>query len=251
VTRLLLHVLTCGAETHPTTRAGLRGRPLRWIEARSIGGWATIWEGTDSQLRREDLFEHHRIVEWAWQEGACLPVRFPAWLGDEKAFQDLIDGRETALVAALERVRGQAEIAVTVLWADEALTGRGGSPCPPPASIPATGGGQGDPPLPIPSGPGRRYLEARREEQTARDVRLEVAQRFADALDEELLPLLTASEHRVSPTDRVALSSALLAPHERASELGERVARLSGGWEGTRTLVNGPWPPYSFAGIET
>ena len=42
----------------------------------------------------------------------------------------------------------------------------------------------------------------------------------------------------------VALSSALLAPQARARDLMDR---LLGMQDGVRILVNGPWPPYTFA----
>src|SRR5690242_16015061 len=65
-----------------------------------------------------DMLQHHRNVEWLHAaSGACLPVRFPTRVESAEALRELLEKHEAELLAALERVRGRCELAVTAAWA--------------------------------------------------------------------------------------------------------------------------------------
>ena len=74
--------------------------------------------------------------------------------------------------------------------------------------------------------------------------RRERARELADEIERVAGADLVAVWRQVCPSTGVALSSALLAPQARAKDL---MARLLGMQDGVRILVNGPWPPYTFA----
>jgi hypothetical protein len=74
--------------------------------------------------------------------------------------------------------------------------------------------------------------------------RRERATELADAIEKRVGADLVDSRRRVCPSPSVALSLALLVPRENAHEL---VARLLSLAQDVRILVNGPWPPYTFA----
>jgi len=227
---LLLHVI---ASTRPPAgRAGLRGQPLRWVGTADAGGWATVWNSPDTRLKADDLLDHHAIVEAACALSPCLPVRFPTWVGDDATLAGLLSQRRADLEAAMQRVRDRVELAVTALWTDPEET----TP-----STPRERTG--------PATPGRRYLQERQSAWRARAERRQVGAAMARALDEELNALVADARHAVCPTARVALSSALLVPTGRAADVRERIVKLGTGWPGVQTIVNGPWPPYTFATI--
>jgi hypothetical protein len=48
----------------------------------------------------------------------------------------------------------------------------------------------------------------------------------------------------------VAVSLAVLVPTERAPERKSDLARIAERFTDVVPVVNGPWPPYTFAGIE-
>jgi hypothetical protein len=48
----------------------------------------------------------------------------------------------------------------------------------------------------------------------------------------------------------VAVSLAVLVPTERALERKADVARIASGFGDVISVVNGPWPPYTFARTE-
>jgi hypothetical protein len=257
---------------------GLRGRPLRWIAAGRLAALATEWdaEGTaqaagGAPFTRADLLAHHQAVEAACAGEACLPVRFATWIATPAAVADALAAREADVLAALARVRGCRELAVTLLWADVPSDS---TPVPAggPAEDSAAAADSGDSshsshgPLSLPfrsadaadaadaadqaadtGGPGLRYLEQRRRRWARLEARRERATWMAGRLVDELGLAAGQVRYRVCPSRRVALSCAILVSAERAAHSMARARRLCAGWSDVRALVNGAWPPYSFA----
>lgn len=247
---LLAHAIGPAVWPAPAT-LGLRGRALRRIAApgpirdpdlgqidRGLGLWATGWEGPPGPLGRDDAFGHHAIVAAIAAAGPCLPVRFGSWIPNEAAALDLLIGREEAFRAALGRVAGRSELAVTLLWRDSPVVpGRGRALAPLPG---ATAG---------PPRPGRRFLETRRRDQAATEARQETAEALAGQLVALLGDLGTPPadvRHQACPTAEVALSLSALVRAAEATAVKEAVSRLAVGLAGVRGVVSGPWPPYSF-----
>jgi hypothetical protein len=251
---LLLHAVTPAppedASAVPTER-GLRGQALRVFRVGELAGWATVWEAPDTQVGRSDLFDHHRVVQVVWEMYPCLPTRFPTWVADEHALENLLEGRWSEIHAALERVRDRAEIAVTLLWdTEKGKQGQGENGTNQLVLALARAPNSSSSSTAQPSaanGPGRRYLEACRQNWVERDTRKEVARRFAQAMEERLAPWVVDRWYSYCPSEAVALSGALLVPVDRAAETCERLREMAGILRGARLVVNGPWPPYTFS----
>ena len=92
--------------------------------------------------------------------------------------------------------------------------------------------------------PGTRYLLERQQALAGSDLRRARATELADEIERVAGADLVAVRRQVCPSATVAISSALLAPQASARNL---IARLLGMHNGLRILVNGPWPPYTFA----
>lgn len=232
----LAHAIGPTVSPTPAT-AGLRGGTLRRITAPdpALGLWATGWDGPPGPLGREDAFGHHAIVAAIAAVGPCLPVRFGSWLPDEAAAIDLLTGREEAFRAALGRVTGRSELAVTLLWRESpVVAGRGHAVPAPPVGA---------------AGAGRRFLEARRLDQAETEARRSAAEVLAGDIVALLRDLGTPPadiRHETCPTSEVALSLSALIPTAEASGVKDALSRLAGGSAGVRGVVSGPWPPYSF-----
>jgi hypothetical protein len=207
---------------------GLRGRSLAWSETSAgLGLWSTEW-APDLKLERSDALDHHRLVERICAAQPCLPVRFGTAFASVDAARASLDKRAEALHAALARVSGKSEIALTLLWR--------GRPAPAEAG-PRTG-------------PGRRYMEMRRTEQSERE-----SQRArADSLVERILGELTIERplvwHETCTSPAVAVSLAVLVPTEQALTRKADLAGIVAGFADVIPVLNGPWPPYTFARTE-
>jgi len=219
---LLLHAIT-PPDTGVTPPTGLRGHPLVCVQDEDLVAWATEFPEKPDQLTRADLLAHHELVSRLdeWLDGS-LPARLPTWIGDRDALQRLLTAKRAELSTSLERVRGRTELAVTAVWTTpEEQT---------PSSEAAT--------------PGTRYLLQRRQAFAGSDRRRARAHQLADELERLAAPDLAEMQRKVCPSKGVALSAALLVARPTAIEVKARLPRVD---QDVRILVNGPWPPYSFA----
>lgn len=207
---------------------GLRGRPLVWTEAaEGLGLWGTEWR-PDQKLERRDALEHHGLVERICGAQPCLPVRFGTVFGGPLEARASLDQRSVALRAALARVAGMSELALTLLWRELSPTAE----------------------LEAAAGPGRRYMEARRAEHVARGARRARAEALVERVITELAIERPFVWHQTCASADVAASLAVLVPTEAAPERKAELTRIAEGFTDVAPVVNGPWPPYTFAAIE-
>jgi hypothetical protein len=71
---------------------------------------------------------------------------------------------------------------------------------------------------------------------------------LADDLERELADVLLEARRQLCPSASVALSCALLLPVRQAEAARQRIPRSAAD---VRILVNGPWPPYTFASVNS
>jgi hypothetical protein len=220
---LLAHAIAA-APPATLSHEGLRGRPLAWSEAGGLGLWSTEW-APDIKLERPDALEHHRLVERICAAQSCLPVRFGTAFASSDEARASLDKRAAALRAALTRVAGKSELALTLLWRDLSA----------PQAIESV------------AGPGRQYMEARRAEFAAREGRRARAESLVERVITELAIERQLVWHETCTSDNVAVSLAVLVPTERARERKAELEQVAAGFADVVPVVNGPWPPYTFA----
>ena len=207
-------------------RPGLRGRPLRWCDADGLGVWTTECEDGVT-LDRADALEHHRVVEAICDAQPCLPVRFGTAFADSDSARAALRPKLADLRTALARVAGKTELSLTLLWKTR------------PSAAPAADA----------AGPGRRFMEERRAEQRARDAARDRANAMVARLVEGLAVDQSLVWHEICTSPDVAVSLAVLVLSERAADRKAELARLAAAFDDVTAAVNGPWPPYSFAGL--
>ena len=209
---------------------GLRGRQLNWSEAGEIGLWSTDWDPAE-KLDRGDALDHHRLVERICAVQPCLPVRFGTAFATDDAARASLESRAQALRAALDRVAGKSELAITLLWTNNP---GGSAPRTPDEGV----------------GPGRRFMEERRARYLARDTRRARAVDLVECLIAGLSVERALVWHEICTSESVAVSLAVLVPNERAAERKTELERMARGFDDVTGVVNGPWPPYSFARVD-
>jgi hypothetical protein len=187
----------------PVEGEGLRGEPLVSSVVDDVSVWSTVLPEAVSPFTREDLLAHHRLVCAIFER---VEACLPARFPTFLANEELLLDQLPRLQAQLERVRDACEVAVTAAWL---------------ASEPVEG-----------PWPGTRYLQRR--------ARVE---KLADELERLVGADLLEARRKVAPSEKVALSLALLV---RRSTAGAVIRRITRRGPDVRILVNGPWPPYSF-----
>jgi Gas vesicle synthesis protein GvpL/GvpF len=201
----------------PIDRRGLGGAKLRRVQADGLAAIYSRHRSLRPRPSRELILSHEQVVEAMMARGPVLPLRFGTELERPEHLETALEERREEMLAALERVRGQVELAVRAI-PKRPLRRRAG-----------TGEGHG-----------RRYLLARVEEhqradQVTRDVHTPLARLASQSVLREQVepPAIMAAAYLV-PTDAV--------PAFRAS-----FRRLAAGNEDLRVALTGPWPPYNFA----
>ena len=191
------------------------------VDAGDLSAWASEVPNAEVTFDRQDLLEHHRLVSKIFGVvDASLPARFPSWFEEAQ-----LRSRHAELSAGLKRVSGCCELAVTATWVapQDAMRDH--------ARIAS----------------GRAYLLQRQQIFAADEKRLDRANRLVDRLERDLGDRLVDVRRRVCPSPSVALSLALLV---RRADVEAVQSALGGPVEDVRILLNGPWPPYSFASVE-
>jgi hypothetical protein len=219
----LLHAITATDRSSALEQTGLRGLPLERLDIQGLTAWATQVPLARERLGRADLLDHHRIISALHAQcEACLPARFPTELAE-----DAIRQKRAELADALDRVRGRAELAVTGLWStpveDE-----------PPSQSEVEGT------------VGTRYLLQRRQALVGSDGRRGRARDLAEEIERLVGSELVDVRRQLCPSREVAVSLALLVPCIKAETVKSTLHRHG---PDVRILVNGPWPPYTFAAL--
>lgn len=211
---LLLRAITLPPERRESNPEGTRR-----VDVGGLTAWASELDETTA-FGRDDLVHHHRLVSDIFARvDACLPARFPSWLDEAQ-----LRTRQADLRARLERIKGCCELAITGTWPTSHDETRDATK--------------------IDSG--RAYLAQRQRVFATSDSRLARASALADELERSVGAVIVDARRQLCPSSNVAFSLALLI--QRAS-VEEALSRMARGAEDVRILVNGPWPPYTFAGV--
>jgi hypothetical protein len=227
---LLLHAITAPPETSSSDLGvqGLRHDPLTRTDVAGLACWSTTLEAPadGTSFTRQDLLDHHRVVTEVFARvEACLPARFPTVL-DSARLEALVAERDGSLRRQLEAVRGACELAITAAWTAPEAT----------------------PPIPSVGTPGTRYLRQRQNELTASAQRRARAEELGALLRDRVANRAREVQIAICPSREVALSAALLVSRVDAEEVLRQVPRAA---RDVRILLNGPWPPYTFASVRS
>lgn len=210
---LYLYVFVESAADIPAMEGILRER-LRMVRC----GELLVVTGeieTTPTITPETLAAQDAVVRRLGEQAeAILPVRFGETVRDEEELCKLLKPRAASLLQALERVRGCEQMTLRVF----------GSPDPPPPEPPED------------TGPGTRYLEAKRREIERTRSLPEI-----EPLLDRLHPLVRAE--RIERKEQGKLLGTVYHLVRREDVPAYR-DNLKG--EG-RVTLSGPFPPYAFA----
>jgi hypothetical protein len=200
------------------------GLPLVRVDVDGLTAWASWLPADPRPFTRDDVLADHRAVTQIWERvSACLPARYPTVVTDEATLRAQLATRAEELQCQLRLVRGACELAVIAVWT---------IPEEPPAEVDA-------------DTPGRRYLLRRQAALAGSERRHARASEVADTLEDLASSALRRAQRRVCPSAEVAVSLALLVEREVADDVRARLTL--GSAQDVRILIDGPWPPYTFA----
>jgi hypothetical protein len=237
--------------------AGVNGGPVRAVTAAGLAAAVTTVSLDDfgeAALRRhlEDLSwldatarVHHHVIEILARHGPVAPMRLAAVFRNDRSVADMLTQRRDDFTAMLQHVTGKLEWGVKVYAA-----GRKEAP-------PGPGHGRRTVPDTAVS-PGAAYLRRRRAALSATEDTRRAALASADAVYAVLGPLAASAQLRPPQAPQLSgetapmiLNAAYLVDEERSQEFAAAADRLAGEHPAVRLELTGPWPPYSFATMES
>ncbi|MBF6078871.1 GvpL/GvpF family gas vesicle protein [Nocardia beijingensis] len=184
---------------------------------------------------------HDAVVSAMVRRGPTVPLRLATvFLGDDRV-RDLLAERRADFAAALELVSGRTEWGVKAYGDRAALTA---------AVAEARTASEG-------KGAGAAYLARRRAQLSAQEsVERDAAQR-AEEIHNRLLRHAAAGRRQAltdpalsGRRDWLVLNGTYLVDDDRTDDFATAVKALGDVFPGIRLELTGPWPPYSFAGVE-
>ncbi len=218
--------------------AGVAGAETELFEHGGLGVVVSLFAGERARVTREDALAHNRVNSAMLERATVLPFRFGVAVSRQQ-LEEYVDSQSQALRAALERVRGCAEMSVKVLWDTVAMKRESAESAG--AEVAAGAGAGGSQPT-----PGAAYLLAKRRALLG-DRRLrERAEEIAAWLGERLGEAVREEKRRVRPAEALVLKAAYLVEKERLADYRERLERARAERPQLSFLTSGAWPPYSF-----
>jgi hypothetical protein len=185
---------------------------------------------------------HHRVIGAVAQQGPLVPMRLATVYESDASLAAMLADRGADFHAALARISGREE------WGVKAYTARRSEPA-------ASEDGAGSPGTG--TGAGAAYLQRRRDHLAAqKDARRDVLA-CAEAVHHELSRYAVGtrlhplqSPQLTGTKEPMILNAAYLLDESRGEDFAAVVTALGERSPGVRLELTGPWPPYSFAGIE-
>lgn len=231
---------------------GVAGESVRVVEGSGLAavvGTVGLGEFGEQALQRnlEDLDwleakarDHDAVVHAVVGAGPAVPLRFATVCLDDERVRALLAERRQDFEAALRRLTGRTEWGVKGYVDPAALTR-------PAAGSAATGG----------RGAGTAYLVRRRAQLSAKEDAERTAAAYADDVHAALVRhSVTGRRHPAQHPklagrqDWMVLNGTYLVDDDRTGEFAAAVEALGRERAGLRLERTGPWPPYSFTGVD-
>lgn len=209
---------------------GVGGAPVAAVDEGAVRAWCSPAVAVTPADRVRSVAAHHRVVEAAWTaSSSCAPARFGQQLAGREALRSEMAARQAALEAALDDVAGCVEMGIRIFAAAEDETEEGAVP-------PQETGG-----------PGRTYLLERARAARLSRAREARARALAEAVEEALVPFLRQATLDVPRNGSGDVALAHLIQRGSLAAYRSAVHDWAHARSGARVVVEGPWPPYSFA----
>ncbi|UGQ41460.1 GvpL/GvpF family gas vesicle protein [Rhodococcus aetherivorans] len=184
---------------------------------------------------------HDAVVSALVRRGAVIPLRLATVYLDDARVRDLLDERRADFESALALVTGRTEWGVKAYGDRRALADAV-------AEAQIAGSAKGS---------GTAYLLRRRAQLSAQESVERDAAARADEIHSRLVRQAAAGRRQAATDpalsgrrDWMVLNGTYLVDDDRADEFAATVEELGKEIPGIRLELTGPWPPYSFAGVE-
>lgn len=243
------------AAAGPGSITGVAGEPVRTVVSDALAafvGSVPLAVFGEQPLHRnlEDLDwlaatarAHDAVVSALVRRGPTVPLRLATVFLDDERVRELLDARRSDFIAALTLATGRTE------WGVKAYTDRAALTAAVADARAASAGTE--------KGRGTAYLARRRAELSAQATVEHDAAERAEEIHAHLVRHSVAGRRQPATDpalsgrhDWMVLNGTYLVDDDDAGDFAATVDELGKELPGIRLEITGPWPPYSFAGVD-
>jgi hypothetical protein len=243
-----------------TAPTGIDGGPVTLISSRDVAVLATSVSAEDYAPDRvesltanvdwvsERAMAHDRVLTWASDNGAVIPLPMWTLFRDAKAVKAMLSRRMPELRQTFARVADGREFIVRVYVQPGVLKNRLSEHSSELTALEAEA---------AKATPGQKYLLERKIENLRRDAGRDVAAKAASEIHDALRPVsmdavLEQPVNSGAPREqgRAVLNASFLVAPTRVVEFQRALTAMVNKYEpsGFKFDFTGPWPPYHFVG---
>ena len=243
-----------------TAPTGIDGGPVTVISSGDVAALATSVSAEDYAPDRvesltadvdwvsERAMAHDRVLTWASDNGAVIPLPMWTLFRDAKAVKAMLSKRMPELQQTFARIADGREFIVRVYVQPGVLKDRLGEHNSELTALEAEA---------AKATPGQKYLLERKIESLRRDAGRDVSAKVASEVHDALRPVSmdTIREQPVNsgaPREqgRAVLNASFLVAPKRVGEFQRALTAMVNKYEpsGFKFDFTGPWPPYHFVG---
>lgn len=225
--KLYVYCVAEALDAPPRSLAGISGSDVRLVTMGNLSLLVSDFSGEVVPVNRENALQHAAVVRSILERTTPLPFRFGTLVTGQE-LEDYLTGRQAALSKKLEQVRGCVEMSVKIIGDRANREAR---------SVEA---GADDK-------PGTAFLLEKRRQILGS----ERAQAVAAWLAEQVGSLARETQVSLCPAEKLLLAASHLVERGSVQQYRDKLTAARAERPKLRFLVSGPWPPYSFANIDS
>lgn len=204
---------------------GVKNGKVSFVESGGLCAAVSQTPSQDGAPPVSDLLAYERVVEALHRSTTVIPMRYGCFLAGTPELQRLLLAKASQYETLLKELEGHVEMGIRILLSERAAE-------PPSGRQPVTG---------------RDYLAVRRARYGLSEEASRQHKVLLDRYNQAFSGLYSTCRMETNERGgRAVLSLYYLIPENAVGSFREAFARAVA-TEEAKTLVSGPWPPYSFA----
>ena len=215
---------------------GLFDQPVRFVGHKGIGAFVSTVQSEKIKPELDAIMIHQRVVEASRKVCTTLPVKFGVIFNSDKGIKDLLSKDFEKYSQKLSSFKDKDEYGIKILESTSKP-----NPIAPKKVAQGKKIGRSE-------GAGTEYLMKLRQEESARNERLQRREKAKETIRQQLLEFAEKDALLRTDLPQILLNGAFLVKRSNQEAFAARVENIRKRLldEGLMIHVSGPWAPYSF-----
>ena len=216
------------------------GRQVYNLPVNRLGMIVSAADSKDAEKRTGNILAHNTVMERILEHFTVQPVSFGTLINGASGVQELFNRYDGEFRRQLQRLRGEVEMGVNVIWNVQQAR----------VELPDSETLEALLRQKLHTGsPGHKYLLRKYRERAPEMYLQRMAAQNAKQIHSPLSAIAEEARSSILRTPSLMLSGAYLLLRSNVSGFREEYVRLKKNYPNYKLLLSGPWPPYNFVKI--